>query len=344
MKIAQSSNAPGIPLATDTVARKPLARAGIWRFLAGSAAFLALVMAAILGVESQYIFFAGYVVLQFIVLATGWNILGGYAGYVNFGAAGYFALGAYTTVALYKLVPLPIPVLILAGAAMGGLLGLATGAMSLRLKGVYFSIATLAITIILETIVMNWNFVGGARGTSVIAQPPPSLFETYHQWLFFVMAVMVVISIGIVRYIERSWIGRGLRALRDDEIAAESAGVPTLKLKLFAATLSGSVMSAAGAPFALYLSFIEPHSAFSLSYALSAIAMPIIGGMGHWSGPVIGAILLGSTQQVIAVTLSGHWNVLILGLILVVFVILSPEGIVGLVKKLHRRWTKKGTT
>lgn len=300
--------------------------------------FLGAVLLSVRSVESQFIFFAGYVVLQFIVLATGWNILGGYAGYVNFGAAGYFALGAYITVALYKAVPLPLPLLILAGAFMGGLLGLATGAMSLRLKGVYFSIATLAIVIILETVVMNWGYVGGARGTSLVAPTPPAWFATTHQWLFFVMAVMVVVAISIVRYIERSWIGRGLRAVRDDEVAAECAGVPTLKLKLFAAGMSGAVMSAAGAPFAFYLSFIEPVSAFSLNYALSAIAMPIIGGMSHWIGPVIGAILIGTTQQAVAVTLSGHWNILLLGLTLVVFVIVAPDGLVGVAKRLHARW------
>jgi branched-chain amino acid transport system permease protein len=341
MKVVQPGNAAGIPLRSGGAAPKLAHGPSTLKFVAGAAAFLALVMAAILGLESQYVFFAGYVVLQFVVLATGWNILGGYAGYVNFGAAGYFALGAYTTVALYQAVPLPLPILILAGAVMGGLLGLATGAMSLRLKGVYFSIATMAIVIILETVVMNSEYLGSSRGISLAAPPPPSLFANYHQWLFFVMAVMVVLSIAIVRYIENSWIGRGLRAIRDDETAAECCGVPTLKLKLFAATMSGAVMSAAGAPFALYLAFIEPTSAFSLNYALSAIAMPIIGGMSHWIGPVIGAVLLGSAQQYVAVSLSGHWNVLIIGVVLMFFVIVAPDGILGLVKKWHRRWKNR---
>jgi branched-chain amino acid transport system permease protein len=337
MKIAQNGTAVGIPFTTAAGVVRPPTETANAAFYAGAAVFLALVMAAILGLKSQYVFFAGYVVLQFVVLATGWNILGGYAGYVNFGAAGYFAIGAYTTVALYQAVPLPLPLLILAGALMGALLGLVTGALSLRLKGVYFSIATMAIVIVLETVVMNWNYVGSARGTSLIAPKPPGLFATHHQWLFFVMAILVVISIGIARYIERSWIGRGLRAIRDDEIAAECAGVPTLKLKLFAAGMSGAVMSAAGAPFALYMSFIEPHSAFSLNYALSAIAMPIIGGMSHWIGPVIGAILLGSAQQFVTVTLSGAWNLLIMGSVLMLFVIVAPDGIVGLASKLRRR-------
>lgn len=305
------------------------------RFWLGALVFLGLTMLIVLGAESQYIFFVGYVVLQFIVLATGWNILGGYAGYVNFGSAGYFAVGAYTTVALFKLLALPLPALLFASGIMGALLGLAVGAVSLRLRGIYFSIATLAIAIILQTVVTNWGYVGGARGAALVAPTAPWPFETYNQWLFFVMAVLVVLSTGVARYIERSLVGRGLQALRDDEIAAECAGVPTLKLKLLAAAVSGAIMALAGAPFAFYMSFIEPHSAFSLNYALAAIAMPIIGGMSHWIGPIIGAVLLASAQQVISVQLSGEWNVLVTGLILMAFVIGAPSGIVGLVKRLR---------
>ena len=227
--------------------------------------------------------------------------------------------------------------MILLSAAMGAVLGLGTGAVSLRLKGIYFSIATLAMAIILETLVMNWDYLGGARGMAVLPSSSPTLFASYHQWLFFVMAVVAVVSIAIVRYIDRSWAGRGLRAVRDDEVAAEASGVPTLKLKLFAATVSGAIMAAAGAPFALYLSFIEPTSAFSLDYALSAIAMPIIGGMSQWIGPVIGAVLLSSVQQLVSVTLSSYWNVLITGVILIIFVVAAPNGILGLVGKLRRR-------
>jgi len=307
------------------------------RFAAGAAIFLVLIMATVLGVDSQYVFFAGYVVLQGIVLATGWNILGGYAGYINFGGAGYFAVGAYTSAALYQTLGLPLPVLIAAGAAVGALLGLATGAISLRLKGIYFSIATLAVAGILETVVTNWNFIGGARGLALMTPQPPPPFNTYNQWLFFVMAVMVVAAISIARYIERSWIGRGLRALRDDEMASECAGVPTLKLKVFAACVSGAVMAAAGTPFALYMSFIEPNSAFSLNYALSAIAMPIIGGTSYWIGPVIGAVLLGMAQQIMSVKLPGEWSVLIMGTVLMVFVIAAPNGVVGLVATLRTK-------
>ena len=134
-----------------------------------------------------------------------------------------------------------------------------------------------------------------------------------------------------------SAIGRGLAAIRDDELAAECAGVPTLRLKILAATVSGALMGMAGTTFPYYLAYIEPSAAFSLSYAVNSIAMPLIGGMMSWVGPVIGAVLLGSVQQIVQVTISSAWNLLIVGVLLVAFVTLAPNGIMGWVDGWRRR-------
>jgi len=123
----------------------------------------------------------------------------------------------------------------------------------------------------------------------------------------------------------------------DSEEAAESSGVPTLKLKLFACTVSGALMAAAGAPMPMYLSFIEPASTFNLSYTVGSLGSAIIGGMSHWAGPIIGAILLGTLQQVVTVTISGEVNVLVVGVLLVVFVVIAPEGILGLFKRVFKK-------
>ena len=303
-------------------------------FIVGAIAILAVALLLARMVGNEYFFFAGYVVLQFIVLATAWNILGGYAGYVNFGSGAFFAAGGYTAVALIKAFAAPLPVQLFAAAMVAGLMGFAIGAMTLRLRGIFFSIATVAIAVICETIVLNWGFVGGARGATVLQPPAPAFFASYSRMLFVVMTLLALMAVALARYIETSWIGRGLRAIRDNEEAAESVGVPTLKLKLFAATVSGALMGIAGAPFPLYMNFIEPTSAFSLNYAVSALAMPIIGGTASWAGPVIGAVLLGSVQQIVTVTLSSELNVLVLGLVLVAFVVAAPEGILGLARRL----------
>jgi branched-chain amino acid transport system permease protein len=288
-------------------------------------------------VENRYFYFATYVILQYIVLSTAWNILGGYTGYVNFGTPAFFALGAYTATLLMLLCRAPLLMLILAGGLTSGLLGLGIGYLTLRLKGVFFSIATLALTVVLQTLIINWEFVGGAKGISIIRPAAIPFFSNYVQYLFVVMLGLAVGSVAIARWIEYSWIGQGLAAIRDNEEAAECMGVPTLRLKLFATVVSGGLMGMAGAPFPYHISLIEPLSAFNLDYAVNSLAMPMIGGTATWVGPLVGALLLGSAQQAATVTISSELNLLIVGVVLVAFVILAPNGIVGLVRRVPKR-------
>jgi branched-chain amino acid transport system permease protein len=306
-------------------------------FWIGAAAVLGAAVLAIGVVKNEYFFYAAYIVLTYVVLATAWNILGGYAGYVNFGTPAFFGLGVYTAVVLFQSIGAPLAVQILAAALMSGLLGFGTGLLTLRLRGIFFSIATVAIIFIMETLFMNWRYTGGATGIQLLRPPPIAPFESYTKMLFVVMAVMCVVAVAIARYIETSWIGRGLRAIRDSEEAAECSGVPTLRLKVLACTISGALMGAAGAPMPMYMSYIEPASTFNLNYAIGALASPMIGGTAHWLGPVIGALLLSSLQQVVTVTISNEMNVMVVGVLLVVFVVAAPEGILGLARRLWRK-------
>jgi branched-chain amino acid transport system permease protein len=291
-------------------------------------------------VNNDYVFFAGYTVLQFIVLATAWNILGGYTGYVNFGSAAFFAMGAYATVFFHKLYPLPIPLLILIGGIVSGVVGFGMGYLTLRLRGAFFAIATLALAVVLQTFVVNWDYVGGSRGAYIIRPNESALTGPYIQYLFLLMLSLVVLALACARGIERSQLGYGFATIRDDELAAEASGVPTLRLKLVATTISGALMGMAGAPFPYYIGYLQPSSAFGLEYAVNSIAMPMIGGTTSWAGPLIGAILLGSLQQIATVTISSAVNLLIVGLLLVGFVIIAPNGIVGLVQDRLRRREK----
>jgi branched-chain amino acid transport system permease protein len=213
---------------------------------------------------------------------------------------------------------------------VAGLVGLGTGYLTLRLRGVFFAIATLALAVVLQTLIVNWDFVGGSRGAYVIPENEIPVFGPYIQYLFALMLVLVVVALTAARIIERSRLGYGFATIRDDETAAEASGVPTLRLKLIATTVSGALMGMAGAPFPYYNGYVEPASAFDLSYAVNSIAMPLIGGTTTWLGPVIGAVLLGSLQQIATVTISSAVNLLIVGLLLIGFVIIAPKGIVGL--------------
>jgi branched-chain amino acid transport system permease protein len=310
-------------------------------FLFAALAVAALAFESLRLLENEYLFFAGYVVLQYVVLATAWNILGGYTGYVNFGTAAFFALGAYTSVALGKLAALPIPAMMLAGGAVSGVVGLGMGYLTLRLRGVFFAIATLALAVVVQTLITNWDFVGGSRGAYTLRPASVPLLGSYVQYLFLVMLGLAVIAIAIAHAIEGTRLGYGFATIRDDEAAAEASGVPTLRLKLVATTLSGALMGMAGAPLPYYVTYLDPASGFNLAYAVNSIAMPLIGGMTSWVGPLVGALLLGSVQQAATVSnwFGGHpeVNLLIVGVLLILFVIAAPNGIVGLVGAEARR-------
>jgi branched-chain amino acid transport system permease protein len=300
-------------------------------------------------IANEYFYFAGYVVLQYIVLSTAWNILGGYTGYTNFGTGAFFAMGAYSSVVLHKLpttlhdafdwtiVPVPLPVMILVAGIVSGVVGLGTGYLSLRLRGIFFAIATLALAIVAQTLIVNWDFVGGSRGIYIIRPALAPISGSYIQYLFTLMTILAVGSVGIARSIERSRLGLGFASIRDDELAAEASGVPTLRLKLIATTLSGALMGMSGAPLPYYVTYLDPTSSFNLAYAVNAVAMPVIGGMTSWVGPVIGSILLGTIQQVATVTISSALNLLIVGLLLIFFVIIAPNGLIGLVQSWRRQ-------
>ena len=151
------------------------------------------------------------------------------------------------------------------------------------------------------------------------------------------MLGLCVIVLATARAIERSALGYGFAAIRDDEAAAEASGVPTLRLKLIATALSGGFMGMAGAPLPYYVTYLDPASGFSLNYAVNAIAMPLIGGTSSWLGPGgRRASWSAACRNIISVTISSAVNVLIAGVLMVAFVILAPQGIVGLFQRKQR--------
>src|SRR6185437_7833014 len=146
----------------------------------------------------SYAFFTAYVVAQYIVLGTAWNILGGYTGYVNFGITAFFAIGAYSSVVLYKLMPsLPLPVMVLVGGILAGLVGLGTGYLTLRLRGLFFSIATLALAVVMQTLITNWDFVGGSAGVYVIRSKHIPVFGSYIEYMTFLMLALAGLVVAV---------------------------------------------------------------------------------------------------------------------------------------------------
>src|SRR5262249_43874302 len=157
------------------------------------------------------------------------------------------AIGAYASVAVHKTYPLPIPVLIVIGGGVSGIVGLGMGYLTLRLRGAFFSLAPLALAVGGQTLIPHSGYVGGSRGAYILRPASAPLVGNYIEYLFLIMLVLAVIAVGTARAIETSRLGYGFATIRDDELAAEASGVPTLKLKLIATTLSGAFMGMAGA-------------------------------------------------------------------------------------------------
>ncbi len=308
-----------------------------WAFILCCAVGAAIVFAGVRLAGNDYVFFAGYTVLQFVVLATAWNVLGGYTGYVNFGSAAFFALGAYSTVFFHKFYPLPIPVLIVIGAggvgtgrSRHGLLDAAPARRVLRDRNARACRGAADAGSELELCRrIAWRLRDQAGRHPRSSLYPVSVPDHVDAGGDFPR--------GGAHAVEHSKLGYGFATIRDDELAAEASGVPTLKLKLIATALSGAMMGMAGAPFPYYISYLQPASAFALEYSVNAIAMPMIGGTVSWVGPLVGALLLGTLEQITTVTISSAVNLLIVGVLLVAFVIIAPNGLVGLWRRLFSK-------
>ena len=302
------------------------------RAIASAAASLVGVALILRAARNDYAFYLAYLVFQYVALALGWNILGGYAGFVNFGASAFFAAGAYSTVALTKTIGASLPICVAAGGAVGATLGLLMGALTLRLRGVYFAISTLSLSMVLETLVVNWSYVGGSSGAYLVRPKVFAPFTTYTEYLCLTMFLIAAGAAIASAAIERSSVGAGLAAIRDDETAAAALGVPTLRLKLVAATISGAILGMAGTPLPFYNSYVNPDSAFAIGYSVNALAMALVGGVESWIGPVAGALLLGSLQQVALAFVSSSASLALTGLVFMTFVALAPRGLIGLLK------------
>jgi len=309
--------------------------------LIATVAILVVASVAPIIFNQPYFYYVSYIVLQYVILATAWNIFGGYAGYVNFGAAGFFGLGAYVSGYLYHTYNLGLLAGLVAAAAACAALGALVGYATARLRGLYFAIATLAISLLIQVVFINMPQVGQSFGFIVTPPPPPPPYPSYIAFLFPVMIAIALISVLASWFLLRSRFGIGLFSIKDDELAAESVGVPTFKLKLLAATMSGLFMGLAGAPFPYYQLYISP-DIISFTISINSVAMPLIGGIGTLSGPVVGAVLLSAIQQVASVSISSDINVLIVGVLIIIFIVAAPDGLLGIFRRLIGKPSTQG--
>ncbi|HKV46231.1 MAG TPA: branched-chain amino acid ABC transporter permease [bacterium] len=269
--------------------------------------------------------------LTFLHVAQGiaWNILGGFAGYVSFGYAAFYGLGAYTTALLWLAgwpPALTYPVAGLVAAAFSLIVGLPT----LRLVGPYFSIATIGVGEAMRILMLNLDRItGGASGLNLPTSVPSK------GWFYLVGLSFAIAALAVAAAVRRSRFGLGLQALRMDPEAAEALGVRTALFKNLAHTLSAFIVGACGGLYATYLQFVHPDTVFSFTQSISLVLIALIGGLGTVWGPVVGGVIFYVVQDYLQ-TSYPTFHLFVYGVLLILILLFEPRGLVGVADRLRR--------
>ncbi|MBS1252647.1 MAG: D-allose transport system permease protein AlsC [Anaerolineales bacterium] len=266
--------------------------------------------------------------LMFAILASSWNIIGGYTGYPSFGNAVFFGLGAYATGILMTKAGMPFLVGLLGSAAVCVIFAVLIGRPVLRLRGHYFAIGTLGVAEAMREVVINLDITEGNTGMVLPLIRAPEMF-------YYFMLGTVLLTIAVTAWFTRRRLGYGLVAIREDEDAATTTGVDTTRYKVIAFALSGMFAGIAGGIHAYKITFIEPGPVFSVTLTVEMIVMAVFGGVGTIIGPTIGAILL----QIISELLSNYILVLhatFFGLVIIFAIVFTPRGLVDIISGRRR--------
>lgn len=283
--------------------------------------FLALLPPFLL---NQYWLHVAIISLFYVMLASSWNLIAGYTGQVSFAHAAFAGVGAYASgmLALYGGVHPAAGILV--GSLAAGLLGAALGGLCIRMGGIYLSLTTLGFSEILRIVITNEEqWTRGTMGLQV-----PGFFTHYSKtsYYFLFLAVAVVI-LFLIRTILSSDMGLAFRAVLNDELAAATSGINTVRVRLLAFTFSSAMAGMAGGLYGHYLMLITPDIP-SLGQMFLVLAMAVIGGMGSFVGPILGAFLLEVLSEYIRIY--GEYHLLLFGLVALAIARFAPEGIVGL--------------
>ena len=276
-------------------------------------------------------------------LAVAWNILAGYCGQISLGHAVFFGIGAYTSTLLVARAELSPWLGMAAGAALAVLVSQLVGSPVFRLRGHYFAIATIAVGEIVQTLAINWDWAGGARGVFVPIKRPDSFANfQFHQSkavYYYIALGLLLLALGVTRWLEGSRHGYYFRAIREDQDAAASLGVHVAREKHRAIAVSAALTALGGTFYAQYVLFIDPESVLPLSLSILICLVPVLGGVGTLWGPVLGAAVLVPLSEGTRVWLGGTGKALdlvIYGGLIMVIATLQPAGLMGLARRFRR--------
>ncbi len=274
-------------------------------------------------------------VFLYATMATSWNLIGGFAGYISLGHNVFFGIGAYLSGMVFVYLQIsPLLTAPLAGVLtmVGGLL---FGLIALRTRGSTFIISTIALVLLVTELLDKWKLSGGTNGL------PMSIIKLDGQYAkipyYYYMLVIMVLALVTSYYIRHSKFGLGLRAISQDEDKAEVAGIPTRQYKILAFGISGLFIGMAGAIWGSYLTYLRPSIFLPVNIGTTIVLMAILGGKGTVSGPAIGAaIMIAVNEFVVAKLGATELNIVVTGLILIFVLLYFPDGIVGTLKAKKR--------
>jgi branched-chain amino acid transport system permease protein len=280
-------------------------------------------------------------ILLHALLAQAWNLLGGYCGQISLGNAVFFGIGAYTSSVLGLWWGVSPWAGMLAGAGLAVLVSQAIGFPCFRLRGHYFAIATIGIGEIVQTVAINWDAIGGARGIWLPIKPETLVNFQFHRakWVYYYIALGLTAAVFLLTAaVGRSRLGYYFRAIREDSDAAQSLGVPLTRYKLAAIACSAAFTALGGSFYAQYVLFIDPESVLPTSLSILVCLVAVLGGVGTLWGPALGAIVLISLSEATRILLGGTGkavDLMIYGGLIVLVAVLQPGGLMGLLARVR---------
>ncbi|WP_336205695.1 branched-chain amino acid ABC transporter permease [Nonomuraea sp. LPB2021202275-12-8] len=282
-------------------------------------------------VPNYYLVYAGVLTVMYAAMATSWNLLGGFTGYVSLGHSAFFGLGAYGTGLLVTRLDVPWVAALLASALLVTVFAVLVGIAAVRVRGASFVIVSIALVSMMNLLVQGWrSLTGGSTGLQV-PSPFPGLHrgET-HLVFFYLFLLLLALALASWWFIGRSRFGAGLRAIREDEDKAESLGVPTAAYKVAAFALSALFVALAGGLYALWFGSLDPIFVFSILIGSSMVLMSLLGGARHLLGPLLGALIVAPAGEYFLVALGEtQIHLTATGLLLILVVLFMPEGIIA---------------
>jgi branched-chain amino acid transport system permease protein len=299
--------------------------------LAASTLLLPLVL------EDAYSLHFAWKILFWAVLASAWNIAGGYAGQFSLGHAAFFGLGAYTSTLLYLKLGITPWLGLIAGGLVAAAFAAFIGALTLQLRGAFFALASIAFAEVLRISVVNLRtLTGGSEGQSIPFAPGlVNMMWPGRATSVLIMSGALILVVLVAVILERSRLGYALAAMREDEEAAESLGINTIRIKLISIALSAFLSAIAGTLYAFYILLIEPSTVLGIGFSIEIALVAIIGGMGTALGPLVGAILIVPLSEYLRAEFAGSLqglHLVIYGLILMLMVMFLPYGLTSAVR------------